>query len=511
MNVRSLRNATAGMAAMAALLMSTALDAQTLRMAFSAEIEGLDEVYDPKPDTTFTGTVVYDMLARFHPETGEYSGMLADEIEQIDDMTWRMTLREDVTWHDGERFTADDVVYTLSFMSSPEARFPSRTRWDFIEQVEKVNDFEVIIHLNEPYSPFLARMATGTPMYPAHVHGALENTATWGRAPIGTGPYRAVSVDSERGIVLERFEDYVVGPMPDFERIEIRQIPDAQTQIAELLTGGIDIFAAPNRSTIQAAEGLPGINMSVGEDLSHIYMIFDAAGRSGHPAMGDIRVRQAILHAMDRDQLRRSLSRGGEESLALDRTCFPQQAVCPDGANPPAFDQDRARSLLAEAGYADGFDLTIHTLPPTQEMAQAVAGYLRQVGIRASIETLSIPAYRAARADGAMAMQTAFWTHGGMPDAGYALKFYFGVPSQDYSGNPRLRELSDIANQTSGEERMALVREAYDLMQDEALVLPVTGNPIVFLHNDSVRIDRTDRGGLFNTFGVSITNLAAGN
>lgn len=509
MNVTKIRRISAGLATVAALLMSTAVSAQTLRMAFISEIEGLDEVYDPKPETTFTGTVVYNMLARFDPETREYHGVLADTIEQVDDLTWRMTLRQGITFHDGHPFTADDVVYTLTFFSSPEARFPSRTRWDFIERVEKVNDYEVIIHLKEPYTPFLARMATGTPIYPAHVHGALEDPATWGRAPIGTGPYRAVSVDSANGVVLERFENYVAGPMPDFERIEIRQIPDAQTQIAELITGGLDIFAATNASSIRAVAGMPGVNLSVGEDLSHVYVILDAAGRSGNPALQDPRVRSAILHAIDREQIRVSLSRGGAESLALDRVCFPQQADCPEGANPLPYDPDMARRLLAEAGYPNGFNLTISTLMPTQEISQAVAGYLRAVGITASVETLAIAAYRQARAEGRMEMQTSFWTHGGMPDAGYALKFLFGVPSQDYSGLPRLRELSDIANRTIGEERMTLLREAYDLMQDHHYLVPISANPIVFVHNDTVRIDRTDRGGLFNTFGVSITNLAA--
>lgn len=491
----------------ATLLLGTTAYAQTLRMAFIDPIEGLDEVYDPKPETTFTGTAIFNSLLRYVPETQEYEGVLAEEVVQIDDLTWEISLRQGITFHDGEAFNADDVVHTLNFWVDPNANFPSKGRYSFVDHAEKIDDFTVRVHLKSNYAMFLARLATGAPIYPEHAHGTPEQWATFGRNPIGTGPYRAVQVDSDNGVILERFEDYAAGEAPDFERIEIRYIPDPQTQIAELMVGNLDIFSATNRSAIDASAGIPGVNVSVGEDYSYLYMFLDAAGRSGHPALQDIRVRQAIAHAINRDELRVTMSRGGEDSLALDRICFPSQVGCAEGGETFDFDIDAAKALLAEAGYADGFDLTITTNPGPQQVSEAIAGYLRAVGIRASVETETIASFRDKRAAGELEMTVMFWTHGGMPDAGYALSFFFENPATDYSGNPRFQELATLANQ-AGPDRQTLLTEAYDLMASEAYMLPVSSDPIVFLHSDNVVVDREDRGGLLNTYGVSITNLA---
>ncbi|GKY89937.1 ABC transporter substrate-binding protein [Sinisalibacter aestuarii] len=506
-----LKKSLLGGIALSALTGAAALagpDDGTLNMAFSFPIEGIDEVYDPKPETDFSASAVFNNLAAYDPNTGTYSGVLASDFTPVDDVTWDIALREGITFHDGSAFNAEDVAYTLNFLVDPEARFPSKARYSFIDNAEVVDDYTVRVHLNRPYAAIMARFATGMPMYPSDLHGALEDKALWGKTPVGTGPYRAVEVSSETGLVLERYEDYTVGDKPEIERIVIRPIPDAQSQIAELLTGGIDIFAASSSDVITSVDGMPGVTTTVSEDLSFLYVMIDAAGRSGNTPLTDLKVRQAIAHAINREEIRTNLTGARDEAPAMDRLCFARQVDCPAGGSPASYDPDTARALLSEAGYGDGFDLTITTTSNMQQFADAVAGYLRAVGIRAGVKTETIGAYRKSRADGALEVTVMFFTHAGMPDAGYSPTFYFGNASSDYTGDPRFADMALRADSEAGETRLATLTELYDLMDSEAVLFPLSANPIVFIHNEGVALDKTDRGGLLNPYGISAHNVA---
>ncbi len=479
-----------------------------LRIAFSDPIEGVDEIFDPKPETDFTGAAVFNRLISYNPDTRSFSGELASQVTQIDPLTWEFKLKPGITFHDGSPFGADDVVYTIGMLANPDIKFRLKTRFSFLKRAEKIDDLTVRIVMNEPYVPALARFATSLPIYPRARHGALKNPSTWGKSPIGTGPYKVISVDSSAGIVLERYDNYKVGPLPSIAKIEIRPVPDSLSQLAEMMVGNIDLVAAKSSDVVSAASATPGLKMTSTEGLNFIYISLDAEGKSGKRQLTDPRVRQAIFKAIDRNALRTAVIAAGESAAPLTRICFPNQVACPDGGNPPATDIAMAKALLAEAGYPNGFDVEITAFDGVRKAAEAIAGYLRAIGIKASVDSQTMSGYRRKQTDGKLQILLQEYTHGGLPDAGYALAFFFGGDDRDYTGDATLRKLTEAANtEIDPEKRAHLIREAYDRMDSQFYLMPISANPTVFVHTPEVVLDATYNAGLLKTYGASILNF----
>lgn len=427
-----------------------------LRIAFSDPIESTDEVFDPKGETGFTNRAIHAALVSFDATSGGYTGHIAESFEAIDDTTWEFTLRDGLVFQDGSALTAEDVAYTINFLIDPEIQFRLKTRWAPFAGAEVVDDVTVRISTQRPYALTLARLAS-TPIWPSDAHAAVEDPATWGQVAIGAGPYRLASFDSDDGIVLQRWDGYQLGNLPEIETFEILPIPDSQSQMAEMMVGGIDVHIARQADLIAAMTASPTVAATATPGLQYIYVLLDAADRSGIGHLSDLRVRQAIFHAIDTDTIRTRVMAAGEQTERLARICQPNMAACPDGGGEPAFDPDRARALLAEAGLADGFDVEITTVGPVSRVAEAIAGYLREVGIRASVNTQTFAAYRRTQADGQINILVQNFGHGGLADAGQALTFYYGSPARDYAmdGAQRDRERGQ-RNARSGRADRAL-------------------------------------------------------
>lgn len=476
----------------------------TLNIAFAEPIEGADIIFDPQSETNLTTLAIQSRLISYDAETREYGGNVAESFRQIDPTTWEFTIRDGLVFHDGSPLTAEDVAYTLNFIADPEVRFRLKTRWAFVEGAEVVDGNMVRLKTKTPYAPILARLAN-TVVLPSDAHSALEDPSTWGQAPIGSGPYRMASFSSSDGIVLERWEDYQLGPLPEIERIHIRPIPDPQSQIAEMMVGDLDIAIVNSADLAESLGELPGIDLTAVEGLNFYYMLLDAADRSGIEALADERVREAIFRAIDLPTLRTAIVPGSESVDDMARICFPSQVGCPDGGELPEYDPERARELLAEAGYSDGFELTLTTVAHVRQLAEGISGYLREVGIEASVDSKSMVGYRQAQADGEIEALVQNYSHGGLPDAGYALTFLYGSPARDYSGNPEMEQLAEAANaSTDPEERTELLRQGYDLMTDRHYILPLGSNPTVFAHSEDVVIDTSMKSDALSPYGATV-------
>ncbi len=481
----------------------------TLNLAFTDPIEGVDPIFDPKQETDFLASAVFNRLIAYDADSRSYYGELAEDFRQIDPLTWEFDLRSGITFHDGSAFDAEDVAYTINFIADPDQRYRLRTRFTFMQGAEVVDADTVRIHLVEPYAPALARLATSLPIFPSDAHGALEDPSTWGQVAVGTGPYRLLSLDASDGIVLERYEDYAVGAAPEIETIRIRPIPDAQSQLAELMVGNLDAIRVHNADMVMMAGANPDVEVTTYQSLNFLYLLLDASGESGAEQLTDPLVRQAIFHAIDRGAIQQAIVAGGGEVEQIDRICFPSQVACPEGGEVPSFDPDLARDLLAEAGFADGFPIEITTIGPVRHIAEAVAGYLRDVGIVASVDTQSMGGYRQRQQDGEIQILVQEYTHGGLPDAGYALSFYYGSPTRNSSGDPRMGEIARSANsEADAEAREELVREGYDRMVETGLILPISASPAVFLHSSAVTLDLETEALLMNPYGASALTFA---
>ena len=163
----------------------------SLRVAFHDPISMIDIIYDPKPETQFTSNMVFDTLLYFDDWKQEFKPLLAKSWKRIDAKTWQFKLREDVTFHDGSEFDADDVVYTINWVADRKVRFRIKSRFLWLAGADKIDKYTVRIRTRRPAAGGLMRLAKSTPIFPSDVHGALERKSAFGKKPVGTGPYRA--------------------------------------------------------------------------------------------------------------------------------------------------------------------------------------------------------------------------------------------------------------------------------------------------------------------------------
>ena len=202
--------------------------------------------YNYYDQTLREGTIlsrhIWDSLYWRDLETGEYVPHLATKIEYADPKTIDVTLREGVTFHNGEKFDADDVVYTLTMVNDPENKMANRNPVRWISRVEKTGEYSVRLHLDEIFAPALEYLSTSVVMYPNEYYEKVGKDG-YGRAPVGTGPYMAAEVVPGKRLVMKKNEAYFGGGkgQAHIGTVEMRYIPEANTQIAELLGGNADL------------------------------------------------------------------------------------------------------------------------------------------------------------------------------------------------------------------------------------------------------------------------------
>jgi peptide/nickel transport system substrate-binding protein len=380
----------------------------------------------------------------------------------------------------------------------------------WIASVEKTGDNTLRVVTKEPTAVAMVRLATSAPIVPAKVHQALADKSEFGlKVNVGTGPYKAVSVDPTAGITLVRNDAYRQAnpckPAAPIGHAKITQIPDAQTQIAQLMTGGIDATRTTSKDQADLLAMNPLLAVTPSEGISFYFMSIDAAGRSGNKALTDLKVRQAMAQALDRGALARSVIPGGEAVQAIDSACLKNHRGCDYSTAPAKFDIAAAKKLLAEAGYPDGFDTEITAIPGGGNMAEAVAGELRKIGIRAKVDKPTFAGYRSKQRDGKTEIIVGTWTLGGLADVVPTVDYFFDGGPRDYA---RDQQIAAWAKEGAGvldeRKRKAIYRQLFDRVNTEAYIVPLTTSPSVFVHSKDVAVTP----GSFSNYGADLYEMS---
>jgi len=464
----------------------------TLRVAVQDPISTVDNYLDPKPETGLSTNAIFDTLIVYDMASASFKPDLAESWTRVDDRTLEFKLRRDVTFHDGSPFSADDVVYTLDYIRDPAAhlRFAADNEW--IEKVEKIDPYTVRITAKKP-TPFdLARLAISIPIYPALVHGKLADKSEFGRHAIGTGPYKLESVDPNKGVMLVRNERFQLAspwrPAAAIARVNVMQIPDYQTAIAQLVTGGVDMIRNIPLDEASQLGADPRLEITASTSLTFFYMAIDSAGRSGHPALGKQEVRKGLMMAVDRPSLAQNIAGGGASAQVIDALCVSLQTGCAVSVKPPGFDPQAAKALLAGAGYPDGFDVEITDYPGAQKIAEAVAGQLRAIGVRASVDHRTFAGYREKQRDGKIQILVGIWDSAGLPDVSATMDFFFAGP-RDYWQDDTIKQWAAAAgSEMDADKRRALYRQIFDRINERNYILPLTSKPTLFANSRDVMV-----------------------
>jgi peptide/nickel transport system substrate-binding protein len=343
-------------------------------------------------DNIFDTLVMRDAQMRLVPG-------LAESWRAVDDTTWEFKLRSGVRFTNGEEFNAEAVKFTLERVLDPAARSPTVSYIRSITGVTVVDPLTVRIATNGPDPLLPARMSR----YPAYIvppaYVRQVGSEEFARRPIGTGPYRVTSFVRDEAVVMEANASYWRGA-PAIRRVTWRTIPEATARIAALLTNEVQLIEGVPADQVQLFQRSPDVALvQVRSGGLTIYLGLKTA----EAPLNDPRVRQALSLAIDRGALVHTLLRDFATATGTQVGAFDFGYMATPA---PAADPARARALLAEAGFANGFEITMQAprrYISSAEVGQSIAQQFRAIGVRVNLEvpewsvyTQQVPAGRQA-------------------------------------------------------------------------------------------------------------------
>jgi peptide/nickel transport system substrate-binding protein len=474
--------AVAMMGACFAAPVTAAKKDNALRVADEQVLDNADPYFNNVRIGVILSQQVWDTLIYRDPKTNEYKGQLATSWKWIDQKTLELELRRGVKFHNGAAFDADDVVYTLNFVAKPENKAVTQTNVNWIDHAEKLDAYRVRIVTRRPF-PVAIEYLSGPIVIHPHEYYAQVGPQGMNQKPVGSGPYRVVEHAFGKYIRLARNPDYYKDgpkPQPQIETVELRFIPDRQTQVAEMLSGGLDLIKNVALDQAEQLRGVPSLQVVSAEIMRYAFLQMDSTERTLAPQLRDLRVRKAIMHAIDREAMVKSIV--GAASRVLNVPCFPSQFGCSDEAAPRyAYDPAKAKQLLAEAGYPNGFDIELYGYRE-RDQVEAIIGYLRAVGIRANLHYLQYAAYRDAVRAGKAPLAVWTWGSFSINDISAGVSVFHKFEADDTARDPEVRDLMERGDSVvDPQERKAAYTKALGLIAERAEVLPLYSIPTFYV------------------------------
>lgn len=352
--------------------------AKPLVVGLEADFTTLDAtLFRTRPDM-IANLLIYDALFYRDPNTMEPVPHLATDLRQVDDVTWEIALRRGVTFHDGTEMTADDVKFSFERMLDPEMMAPYRGSFTWIDRVEVLDSHTLRLHTAGPFG-LVKEMLTFAYVVPERYIKEVGDREFASR-PVGTGPYKVVRYTRGQELILKANESWWRGA-PDIEDVTIRIIPEPSPRLAELLSGRVHLIRDLGVDQALAIERNPAARVTFAPMLRVDFLVLDGDGRAGTSPVQDLRVRQAIQHAINVDDIIEFVldGYGVRVNAGLNPLHFGHDPDIP----PVPYDPDRARALLVEAGYPNGVTITYNTYNGVpNQVSDTVHAYLEDVGIR---------------------------------------------------------------------------------------------------------------------------------
>jgi peptide/nickel transport system substrate-binding protein len=518
----------AAAAILAAASMATAA-AEELTIGLAAEPSAMDPHYHNLGPNNAMRTHIFEALIEQDAEQ-QLEPYLAESWQPRDDTTWEFKLREGVKFHDGTAFDAQDVIYTMCrvpLVAESPSSFTIYTK--AIAGMEAPDPLTVIITTDGPYPLLPTELASiGIISAPEDATdiafsrdgcegiGETPTTAAFnsGEKAAGTGPYKLAQYTPGDRIVLERNDDYW-GKEQHWERVTFRPITSDGPRVAALLAGDVDLIERP---AIQDLERIESEGFEVAQGLSNrvIYLHFDheqepspgISGTDGKNPFKDVRVREAISKAINREAIVDRIM-GGVAVPAGELLPGGMFGSRPDAKADP-YDPERAKELLTEAGWPEGFGLVIGT--PNDRyindarITQAVAQMLARIGIDTEVDAMTATTFFSRRNDFEFSMYLAGWGSGTgeMSSPLIALvatpnseKGMGGTNRGQYS-DPELDALIEQALGTVDDaEREKLLQQASKLAIDNYAILPLHFEVTPWAYREGLTYEpRTDQATL---------------
>jgi peptide/nickel transport system substrate-binding protein len=436
--------------------------ASSLRVALPADPASLNPLIQTGLVEASVRMNVFDGLATLDAD-GAVQPALAESWEVLDDRTWEFRLRPGVTFHNGEPFDSTAVRFTVETMLDPASRSPVRAQLAAIDHVETPDPLIARIVTQQPFPPLLAELTALAILPPGHT--ASVGMDGLDRRPVGTGPYRFVEWVQDERIALEADRDHWRG-VPSIDQVTSLSIPENATRLAALQAGQVDLATNVTADQVSSLNNR-GLQVLARPGIQTLYLRLNAR----RPPLDDVRVRRALACAIDVDTIIATLYGGHARRVAAP---FPPDVFGYDaGATPVAYDPDRARALLAEAGHDAGITLTFETpqgrYPGDAQVPLAIAGDLEKVGVQARLMVVEWAAYlqKVTAGQGEDRFLLAGTNRTFDPHFAFA-RLYAGASSfgRDYYGRADIDPLvAEAATTLDRERREALYHRLLDILR----------------------------------------------
>jgi peptide/nickel transport system substrate-binding protein len=365
-----------------------ATSGKTLRVGIGVDADTLD----PAGQTTTTISNIIRLIAEplfITSPNGTIVPVLADSYNVSSNGTvYTIKLKKGIKFQDGEPLNSEAVKFTLERILDPNVKVPSRGNFLLIDHVETVDEYTVNIYLKKPFAPFLGVLTSAYIIAPNATKQLGDKIAN-NPAGIGTGPYMFKEWVKGDHITLVANPNYWNGT-PYFSQMIFKVVPDASTREAMLLSGDLDLIIQPPPSDLASLSSRGDVKVSWTISTREMYIGINTQ----YGPLNDTRVRQALNYAIDKDSLIKYVlfGLGSPEDSILPPFVLGHIAV-----GPYQYDPQKAKQLLAQAGYPNGFSVTLITpngryLFDTQ-VAETIAQYLRDIGIQVNVRTYDWPTY----------------------------------------------------------------------------------------------------------------------
>jgi peptide/nickel transport system substrate-binding protein len=461
-------------------------DPHTLVMLIESSPTNLDPRIGVDAQSERIDSLIFDdLLAR--GDNLDVAPGLAEKWEIPDPLTYVFHLHHPVSFHDGRPLTSRDVKWTIDSLLTGKIRSPKTATFRFVDHIDTPDEFTVVLHMKEPDAALLWDLSDGA-IGIVPFGTANEVTAH----PIGSGPFKFVSAETDKEVILERNENYW-GQKAKLARVRFAIIPDATTEALELRKGTGDLsINSLTPDTVLALEREPylAVEHSPGTEIQ--YLGFNLRD----PILKDVRVRQAIAYALDRGPMIRYLLDGWAQPA---RSVLPPQSWAYEG-NVPAYKHDpaKARQLLDAAGYPAVNGVRFHitmktsTVEATRLMVAVIQQQLREVGIALDIRSFEAATFLADVSRGAFQMYGLRWVGGNQdPDIFYVFHSSRFPPNGSNRGrysNPKVDALIDQARrEVDPAVRKPIYSEVQKVVAEELPYIDLWYLDNVLVHNKRVR------------------------